>query len=137
MKILTNLIARILFSVPLATIGMMHFAFAEDMAGMAPFGGKIIVYITGLALLAGAVSILIKKMASTAALLVGVFVILTATTVHMRSMMGGDEMAMGQVLKDLMIAGGAFFMAGVFKNEEEGASAETTSSVGEESAEEN
>jgi len=52
-------------------------------------------------------------------------------------MMGGDEMAMSQVLKDLMLAGGAFFMAGVFKNEEDGASAETTSSVGEGSAEEN
>lgn len=137
MKILTNLVARILFSVPLAIFGIMHFAFAENMAGMAPFGGKIIIYITGLALLAGAVSIIIKKMASTAALLAGVFFILTATTIHLRSMMGGDEMAMGQILKDLMLAGGAFFMAGVFKNEEEGASTETTSSVGEESAEEN
>ena len=114
----------------------MHFAFADTMAEMAPFGGKIIVYLTGLALLAGAVSIVIKKMASTAALLAGVFFILTATTIHLRAVIGGDEMAMGLMLRDLMLAGGAFFMSGVFKSEEEGASGETTSSVGKESAEE-
>jgi len=43
---------------------------------------------------------------------------------------------MGLVLRDLMLAGGAFFMSGVFKNEEEGASGETTSSIREESVEE-
>jgi len=33
--------------------------------------------------------------------------------------MQADEMAMGQVLKDLALAGGAWFMSGVFKKEEE------------------
>jgi len=33
--------------------------------------------------------------------------------------MSTNEMAMPNLLKDLALAGGAFFMSGVFKNEEE------------------
>ncbi len=120
MKILTDLVARILFAIPIAMFGVFHFMNAEGMAQMAPFGGVIMVYITGVPLLLAAVAILIKKKAALAALLLGVFFILTATTVHLRSLMGGDEMAMGQVLKDLALAGASFFMAGIFGKEEEG-----------------
>jgi len=77
------------------------------------------VYFTGLALIAGAISIVIKKKAALAALLLGVFFILTALSVHLKSLMGGDEMAMPMLLKDIALAGGAFFMSGVFKKEEE------------------
>lgn len=119
MKILTDLVARILFAVPMATFGLFHFMAADDMAGMAPFGGVYIVYITGVALILAGVAILIKKKAALATLLLGIFFILTATTVHLKSLMGGDEMAMSQVLKDIALAGAAFFMAGVFGKEEE------------------
>ncbi len=120
MNLLTGLIARILFAVPMAIFGLLHFMNAEGMAGMAPFGGVIIVYLTGICLIAAAVSILMNKKAALATLLLGVFFILTATTVHLRSLMGGDEMAMGQILKDVALAGGAWFMSGIFKKEEEG-----------------
>jgi len=119
MKVLTDLIARILFALPIAMFGVMHFTFTDGMAKMAPFGGAIIVYITGIALLAGAVAILIKKKAALAALLLGVFFILTSTTIHLRALIGGDEMAMGTMLRDLALAGSAFFMSGVFSKEEE------------------
>ena len=119
MKILTDLVARILCAVPIMIFGLFHFMAADDMAAMAPFGGAIMVYITGIPLILAGVAILIKKKAALAALLLGVFLILTATSVHLRSLMGGDEMAMGQVLKDLALAGASFFMAGVFGKEEE------------------
>lgn len=119
MKILTDLVARILFAVPMLVFGVFHFMNAEGMAEMAPFGGKIIVYITGLGLLAAAVSILIKKKAALACLLLGVFFLLTALTVNIPAMQT-DEMAMSHVLKDLALAGGVWFMSGVFKKEEEG-----------------
>lgn len=119
MKILTDLVARLLFAIPMLIFGVFHFMNAEGMAGMAPFGGVFMVYFTGLALVAAAVSIVIKKKASLATLLLGVFFILTALLVHLKGLMGGDEMAMPMLLKDLALAGGAFFMSGVFKNEEE------------------
>ena len=118
MKILTDLAARLLFAIPMLMFGVFHFMNAEGMAGMAPFGGVFIVYFTGLALIAAAVSIVIKKKASLATLLLGVFLILTALLVHVPSM-SSNEMAMPMLLKDIALAGGAFFMSGVFKNEEE------------------
>ena len=119
MKILTDLVARLLFAIPMLIFGVFHFMNAEGMAGMAPFGGVFMVYFTGLALIAAAVSIVIKKKASLATLLLGVFFILTALLVHLKVLMGGDEMAMPMLLKDMALAGGAFFMSGVFKDEEE------------------
>ena len=119
MKILTDLVARLLFAIPMLIFGVFHLMNAEGMASMAPFGGVYIVYFTGLALIAGAISIVIKKKAALAALLLGVFFILTALSVHLKTLMGGDEMAMAMLLKDTALAGGAFFMSGVFKSEEE------------------
>ena len=131
MKVLTDLIARILFGVPIAVFGIMHFAFADAMAQMAPFGGVAIVYLTGVAMLAAGASILIKKKAALATLLLGVFFLLTATTIHLRAVIGGDEMAMSQILKDLMLAGGAWFMSGVFRKEENDTGVAGVSSSGE------
>ena len=67
MKILTDLIARILFVIPLAGFGAGHLMNAGDMAGMVPVpGGVFWIYLTGIALLAAAVSIIIKKKAALA-----------------------------------------------------------------------
>lgn len=119
MKILTDLVARILFALPMFMFGVFHFMGADQMAEMAPFGGAITVYITGLALIAAAVSIIIKKKAALACLLLAVFLVSTALLVHVPSL-STNEMAMPNVLKDLALAGGALFMSGVFKKEEEG-----------------
>jgi uncharacterized membrane protein YphA (DoxX/SURF4 family) len=121
MKVLTDLVARIMFAITMLMFGIFHFMNAEFMAeNIAPFGGVFIVYITGLALIAAAVSIVIKKKAALACLLLGAFLLLTVITVHIPAMQT-DEMAMSQVLKDLGLAGGAWFMAGVFKKEEDAA----------------
>ncbi len=120
MKILTDLVARLLFAIPMLIFGVFHFMNAEGMAGMAPFGGAIMVYITGLALLAAAVSIVIKKKAALATLLLGIFFILTAVIVWATQLGTNPDIAMPMLLKDTALAGGAFFMSGVFKNEEEG-----------------
>jgi uncharacterized membrane protein len=70
MKILTDLVARILFILPLVGFGFGHFTQADAMAGMVPIpGGVFWIYLTGAALLAAAVSIIIKKKAALATLL--------------------------------------------------------------------
>jgi uncharacterized membrane protein len=117
MKVLTDTVSRFLFAIPMLVFGLFHFMNAEVMAQMAPFGGVYIVYLTGIALIAAAVGIAIKKKAALACLLLGVFLLLTALTVHIPAMQS-NEMAMSQVLKDVALAGAAFFMSGVFKKEE-------------------
>jgi len=114
-----------LFALPMAVFGIMHFMAGEAMAGMVPIpGGVIWVYLTGAALLAAAVAIIIGKKAVLAAQLLALFLLLTALTVHLPSLMGGDQNAMGQVLKDFALAGGALVLSGVLASAESGSSSE-------------
>ena len=125
MNILTNIVARILYVLPLAMFGLGLFTNADSMANMMLSGipgGKILVYLTGLALIAAAVSILIKKKASLATLLLGIMLVLFAFIIHMPGMSNSDEMmamtSTSNFFKDLGLAGSAFFMSGVFRKEE-------------------
>jgi len=123
MKILTDLIARILFIIPLIGFGAGHFMNANQMAGMVPVAGGVVwVYLTGAALLAAAVSIIIKKKAALATLLLGIMLLLFAVLVWAPQLGSEDEMqsinAMSAMLKDIGLAGAAFFMSGVFSKEE-------------------
>jgi len=125
MNILTNIVARILFVLPMAMFGLGHFANADSMANMMlpgiP-GNTILVYLTGLALIAITVSILIKKKASLATLLLGIMLVLFALIIHLPGMSNPDEMmamsSTSNFFKDLGLAGAAFFMSGVFRKQE-------------------
>jgi len=119
MKILTDLIARLLFALPFAVFGLFHFMNAGEMAGAAPFGGTVIIYITGAAMIAAAISILIKKKAALATLLLAVLLILFTLLVHLPGLMDGDENQMGTILRNISLTGAALFFSGVFKAEEE------------------
>jgi putative oxidoreductase len=102
-------LGKYLFAVPFAVFGIMHLMNAEAMAGMAPFGGSIIIYITGLCLIAATVSIIIGKYDKLATALLGLFMLLTALLVHAKVMAdGSDPSAMGNLLKDLALAGAAW-----------------------------
>lgn len=108
----TSRIAVIVYALCIAMFGVAHFMNADAMAEMiAPPGGVVMVYITGVALFAAAISFMIKKMTKTAGYLLALFLILTATMVHMKAYMGGDEMAMGSMLKDIAMACGAILIA--------------------------
>ena len=61
-------LGKYLLAIPMGVFGLMHFMAADKMAGMAP-GGSITVYITGIALIAAAVSIIIGKYDKLAAVL--------------------------------------------------------------------
>lgn len=108
-------LGKYLFALPFAMFGIMHFTNAEALANAAPFGGTIIVYLTGIALIAAVVSMLIGKMDKLATFLLGVFLILTALLVHAKGLSAEDEMqkatAMTGMLKDLMLAGAAWLYA--------------------------
>ncbi len=109
-------LGKYLFAIPFAVFGVMHLFNADAMAGMSPFGGAIMVYITGIALIAAAVSIIIGKMDKLAAALLGLFLILTALLVHANGLANAaDEMAAGasmsNLLKDISLAGAAWLYA--------------------------
>ena len=109
-------LGKYLFAVPFAIFGIMHLMNASAMAGMAPFGGAAIIYITGLAHIAATVAILIGKMDKLAATLLGVMLLIFALWVHgMGVANAADEMAasasMSNMLKDLALAGAAWMYA--------------------------
>lgn len=113
-------IGRIMFAVPFAILGLMHMMMASNMAGMVPSfvpGGVFWVYVTGIALIAAAVAIISKKQIYLASLLLAVLMLVFVMTVHLPAIIGGDQMAMPSIMKDMSLAGGALIIAGLFKDE--------------------
>ena len=107
-------LGKYLLAVPMAVFGIFHFMGANNMAGMVPSfipGGVLWVYVTGAALIAAAVAIIIGKKAKLASFLLAVLLLVFVLAIHLKGAMGGDQMAMASLLKDLAIAGRALVFA--------------------------
>ena len=114
-----NNIGRILFAIPFAIFGLMHFMAASDMAGMVPNwipGGAFWVYLTGLGLIAATVALITKKQISLAALLLAVLMFIFVLTIHLPTFLGGNQMAMSNILKDFSLGGAALMISGLLKD---------------------
>ncbi len=104
----------ILYSIPLLGFGLGHLAKAGDMAGMVPSWmpfGIVWVYLTGLALIAAGVSFIINKKVELAGKLLALMLIIFVVTMHIPNMVGGDQMAMPMMFKDLAMAGAALYFS--------------------------
>lgn len=104
----------ILFAIPLLAFGLGHMVNASQMAGMVPSWmpfGIVWVYLTGVALIAAAVSFIIDKKVELAGKLLALMLVIFVVTMHIPSMMAGNEMAMPSVLKDLAMAGAALYFS--------------------------
>lgn len=113
-------VGRVIYAVPFAIFGMMHLMKASDMSGMVPSfvpGGVFWVYLTGLALLAATVSIITKKQIVLASILLGSLLFIFVLTIHLPALIGGNQMAMSSVLKDISLGGAALYIAGIFSKE--------------------
>lgn len=113
-----GMIGKILFCVPFLMFGIFHLMNASQMAGMIPAylpGGALWVYISGICLLAAALSILTGRKTKLATLLLGVMLILIVIMLHAPNLGNSDammaQMAMSNTLKDLGLAGGAFMLS--------------------------
>jgi uncharacterized membrane protein len=109
-------VARGLFSIPFALSGALHLVAGASMAAVVPSwvpGGVFWVYLTGIALLAGAVGIHVRRFTPLAAVGIAALMVVFAFTVHLPAM--ADEatrqMAMVGFMKDLGLAGGALAIA--------------------------
>lgn len=103
---------KYLYALPIAAFGLGHFANAGGMAGMVPVpGGAVWVYITGVALVAAAVSIFIGKYDKLGTALLALLLLIFAFSIHLPNMMGSDpglqQMGMGNFMKDVSLAGAA------------------------------
>ncbi len=109
-------LGRFLLAIPMAVFGIIHFMAGANMAPMVPIpGGVVWVYITGVALIAAAVSIIIQKKARLASTLLAIMLLIFVFSIHLPAVLaGGDggQSAMAMLLKDLAIAGGALVYAG-------------------------
>ena len=112
-------VGRFLYAIPMAVFGALHFMMAGPMSEMVPIpGGVVWVYITGVALIAAAVSIIAGKHAVLATRLLGLMLLIFALSIHLVAVIGGDQASMANLLKDTALAGGAFIRSGVFAGEE-------------------
>jgi putative oxidoreductase len=100
-------LGKYLYAIPFAVFGVLHLMNAEAMKGMA-FGSSILIYITGVALIAATISMLIGKLDKLATTLLFVFLLGTTFLVHLQPALSGD---MGNLLKDLSLAGAALMYA--------------------------
>ena len=120
-----SLVGRILFALPLAAFGLLHFVGAQMMAGMVPAyvpGGIVWVYITGVGLILAAISIIANRFTVLSGVLLGIMLLSFVVTVHL-PMLSNPEMAqtaMPSVLKDTALAGAAFLLAGLGLKEGKG-----------------
>lgn len=114
-----SMAGKYMYAVPMAIFGLFHFMNAGSMTGMVPSfipGGIFWVYLTGAALVAAAVAIIIGKRAKMATQLLGLMLVLFALLIHLVSVMNGNDSSMPSLLKDIGLAGGAWFMSGHLKD---------------------
>lgn len=119
MQTLTTTVARVLYAVPFGIFGLMHLMAGGEMAGYIPSwlpGGVFWVYLTGLALIAACVSILIQKHARLASILLALMLGIFVLTLHIPGLMNEAtmQMSMAALLKDIALAGAALTYAGIF-----------------------
>jgi putative oxidoreductase len=118
MNALTSTGARFIFAIPFAVFGLFHFMNASAMAGMVPIpGGVFWVYLTGAAMLAASISIIIRKQAYLACLLLALLLAIYALSIHLPGAIGGNQPSVTNLLKDLALSGAALCFAGRFAND--------------------
>ena len=108
-----------IFILPFAVFGTMHLIHADEMAGMVPAflsGGAVWVYLTGIAQVAFALSVIIGKYDKLAAVLCATMLLIFILTLHLPGLtnMQMSKLAMNNMLKDLGLVGGAMMYASRF-----------------------
>lgn len=110
---------KYLFALPFGVFGILHFVNGSAMAGYVPGfipGGVFWVYLTGLAMLAACISILINQKTRLACLLLGVMLLIFVLAIHLPAVLGGQmQPSMTNLLKDTAMAGGAWILAGQYE----------------------
>jgi putative oxidoreductase len=113
-------IGTILYALVIGFFGINHFLNASGMAPMVPtffHGGIFWVYLTGTALVAAAIAILINKQTRLAGLLLALFLLIIVLTIHLPAVMHAPDEAASRfpltnLIKDTGLAAAALMIAG-------------------------
>jgi len=122
MKHLTT-IGRILFALPFAVFGLNHFFMVDFYTGMLTSfipGSSFTILLTGLALIAASISIIIKKYIKLSCILLAILLLLFILTIHIPQLFDASTkmFAMVALLKDVALMGGALMIAGIYQKGE-------------------
>jgi len=118
MKHLTN-IGRILFALPFGIQGLNHFFMYSYYVGIVSSfipGGGFTVIITGLALIAACISIIIKKYIRLSCLLLALLLLIFIVSIHIPMLFDQSlaTMALIELFKDTSLLGGSLLIAGFY-----------------------
>jgi putative oxidoreductase len=106
---------RILYGAPFAVFGAMHLAMGSAMApavpAFMPGGGLPWVYLTGLAMLAAAVSIVTNLLTRMSGILLAILLGIYVFALHLPPFLAGESSELQSILKDTALAGGALLVA--------------------------
>jgi len=113
-------IGTILYALVIGFFGINHFLNASGMAAMVPtffHGGIIWVYLSGAALIAAAIAILINKQTRLAGLLLALFLLIIVLTIHLPAVLQAPDEAASRfpltnLIKDSGLAAAALMIAG-------------------------
>lgn len=111
-------IGRIVFALTVAFFGVGHLTNANAMSGMVPSflsGLSVpIVYLTGICLLAAAVSFIINRYTFYSGILMALLLVIIVVSIHvpMMSDPAQAQMATTNVIKDIAMASAALMIAG-------------------------
>jgi uncharacterized membrane protein len=113
-------VAIIVYALAIAMFGINHFLqpvfIGQIVPDWVPGTGKTWAYITGICLLLAAIAFIINRYVKAAGLLLALFLLLIAFTVHLPPVLEADHgmlrvPALGQLQKDLAMAAGALMIA--------------------------
>ncbi|HEX6983184.1 MAG TPA: hypothetical protein VF181_10525 [Balneolaceae bacterium] len=106
---------RILFALPFGVFGINHFLNATVLAGYVPAffpGDAIWVYLTGIIFLAACICIIAERKVRLAGMLLGIILLVFVLTIHLPGLFNSVQTSLTPFLKDLALAGAAFYVAG-------------------------
>jgi putative oxidoreductase len=119
MRFVDDSLARLLFAIPFAVFGILHFITGQNMAALVPVpGGVFWIYVIGALLIAGGIGVATRLLGSWAALGLALLMLLFVVAIHIPGL--GDpatrQMAMGGLLKDTSLMGGALTWFGLLRS---------------------
>jgi putative oxidoreductase len=106
-----------IFAIPIGILGIIHFLMGSSIAAGLPsffIAPLILVYISGLALLAASISILTGKYTRLACLLLALLFFIVVLIVDLPTLLNNVSYAeISMLIKDVVIGGGALVIAAV------------------------
>lgn len=126
---------RLFYAVPMAVFGAQHFTEAKFIEKMIPAwlpGPWFWTYFIGTALIAAALSIVVKKYSGLAAALLGLLLFLFVALIHIPNVVANprDRVLWAVALRDLSFSGGALAFAGMQIHEGKGKTKKALVTIG-------